>query len=71
MRARRGQWGAKLPQATLLCVSYSTGLAAAHEGECYTGTARGDILVWRERVLVRAVHAHSGPVLAIGVPGLG
>ena len=65
MRVRRGQWGGKLPQATLLCVAYSSGLSAAHEGECYTGSARGDILVWRERALVHAVRAHSGPVFAI------
>ena len=48
------------PPTTLLCVAY-----AADGAECYTGTARGDILVWAERVLLRAVRGHSGPVFSL------
>ena len=67
LRCKRGLWGGRAPQATLLCALYSGDVSSG--AECYTGTARGDILIWRERALVRAVAAHSGPVFCLAKAG--
>ena len=60
LRVKRGAWAGHSHQSTLLCVTYSAG-----GGECFTGTSRGEILVWRERTLARVIRAHAGPVFCI------
>ena len=63
LRCKRGVWGGRATATTLLCVVYSGD--ASSSNECYTGTARGDILVWRDRTLARSVSAHAGPVFTL------
>jgi len=65
LRCRRGNWG-RVPPATLLCVAWSSDGA-----ECLTGSVRGDVLLWCERTLLRAVRAHAGPVHDLCASGNG
>ena len=73
LRAKRGVWGQRAPPSTLLCAVFSAdaaseGASSGGDGggsEVYTGSARGDILVWRDRALARVVRAHAGPVFCL------
>ena len=64
-RCRRGAWGAKSAPCSLLCVTYLPGGDGG--GECVTGSVRGELLLWRDRQLLRVVAAHSGPVFTLAL----
>ena len=63
MRCHRGAWRGAASPCALLCVAYS-----ASGAECYTGSVRGELLLWHDRSLLRVVSAHAGPVMALCLP---
>jgi hypothetical protein len=45
---------------TILCVSFGV-----EDGNTYTGTLNGEVLIWKENKLTKVVKCHKGPVYAI------